>query len=75
VATGETQSFRDIAERIAAASSRKVSIKTTPRSGPLPHNGYRPFDIAGCRRAFPGFSFTSLPDGLARLASAPAEAR
>jgi hypothetical protein len=26
--------------------------------------GYRPFDIAACRRAFPDFRYTSLADGL-----------
>jgi UDP-glucose 4-epimerase len=30
----------------------------------MPHGGYRPFDIAACRRAFPDFRYTSLPDGL-----------
>jgi hypothetical protein len=32
----------------------------------MPHNGYRPFDIAACRAAFPDFSYTVLNDGLAR---------
>jgi hypothetical protein len=30
----------------------------------MPHGGYRPFDIAACRRAFPDFRYTSLADGL-----------
>jgi UDP-glucose 4-epimerase len=30
----------------------------------MPRGGYRPFDIAVCRRAFPDFRYTSLADGL-----------
>jgi hypothetical protein len=30
----------------------------------MPHNGYRPFDIAACRRAFPDFRYTPLEEGL-----------
>lgn len=66
VATGVATSFRDIAEAVAGLSGRTVSIKETPRSGPMPHNGYRAFDIAACRAAFPDFSFVPLVEGLAR---------
>jgi len=43
-----------------------VAIKAGPRSGPMPHNGYRPFDIAACRAAFPDFNFTPLAEGIAK---------
>jgi nucleoside-diphosphate-sugar epimerase len=66
VATGEVASFRDIAQMMAALSDHPVAISGSPRSGPMPHNGYRPFDIAACRAAFPDFSYTVLNDGLAR---------
>ncbi len=29
-----------------------------------PHNGYRPFDITDCQKAFPDFSYTGIEDGL-----------
>jgi len=58
VATGTVHSFRQIAEKFSR------SIKTTPRSGPMPHNGYRPFDSAGTRKAFPDFRYTPLEEGL-----------
>jgi len=58
IATGEVHSFREIAEKM------KARIKTTARSGPMPHNGYRPFDIAACRKAFPDFRYTSIDEGL-----------
>jgi hypothetical protein len=60
VATGTVHSFRDIAERFSK------NIKTTPRSGPMPHNGYRPFDPAGTKQAFPDFRYTPLDEGLKR---------
>ncbi len=65
-ATGVVSSFRDIAEAVVTLSGRAVPIKETPRSGPMPHNGYRAFDIAACRAAFPDFSFVPLVEGLAR---------
>ena len=66
IATGEVHSFREIAGRVAALARRHVAVKGSPRSGPMPHRGYRPFDISACRRAFPDFSYTPLEKGLAR---------
>ena len=66
VATGEVHSFRDIAENVVRLSGKTVAVKGSPRSGPMPHNGYRPFEIAACRNAFPDFRYTPLQAGLAR---------
>jgi len=71
-ATGAVASFREIAELTVKLSGRPVPIQESPRSGPMPHNGYRPFDTAACRAAFPDFRFTPLAGGLAKAA---AEAR
>jgi len=60
VATGTVHSFREIAERFSK------NVKTTQRSGPMPHNGYRPFDPAGTKQAFPDFRYTPLDEGLKR---------
>src|SRR5208282_5039943 len=65
VATGEVHSFREIAERIAAMFAPPARLRSLPREGPMPHGGYRPFDISACRAAFPDFRYTSLWDGLA----------
>lgn len=65
IATGEVHSFRAIAEQVVALSPRKVNIKGSPRNGPMPHNGYRPFDIAACRSAFPDFRYEPIGNGLA----------
>jgi len=72
VATGEVHSFRTIADLISAASNGRVLVEETPRIGPMPHNGYRPFDIAAMRSAFPDFDYVKIQDGLRRL-QAPME--
>jgi UDP-glucose 4-epimerase len=66
VATGDVASFKTLAEQVVALSPRKVVIKGSPRRGPMPHNGYRPFDAAATYAAFPGFEYTKLDAGLAR---------
>jgi nucleoside-diphosphate-sugar epimerase len=70
IATGEVHSFREIAEKVVALSGRAIEIRYSPRNGPMPHNGYRPFDIAACRAAFPNFRYTPLQEGLANAGSA-----
>jgi UDP-glucose 4-epimerase len=66
IATGDVHSFRETAEMVVANAPHKVTIKGSPRSGPIPHNGYRPFDIAGCCAAFPDFAYTPLAVGIAK---------
>jgi nucleoside-diphosphate-sugar epimerase len=66
IATGEVHSFRAIAEEVKAASGRNIAITGSPRSGPMPHDGFRPFDISGCCAAFPDFRYTPLAVGIAK---------
>jgi nucleoside-diphosphate-sugar epimerase len=66
IATGAVHSFREIAEKVVALSGRRVPIQGSPRTGPMPHNGYRSFDTLQCRSAFADFRYTSLDEGLAR---------
>ena len=42
----------------------------SPRQGPMPHNGYRPFDPAATTAAFPDFRYTDLETGLGKAAQA-----
>jgi UDP-glucose 4-epimerase len=65
IATGKSASFHEIAEMIAALSSRSVEIRGTPRQNPITH---RHFDITDCLKAFPEFHYIPLRDGLARVA-------
>ena len=67
IATGVVTLFRDIAQMIAEQLNPPTIIKTTPRKGPMPHGGYRPFDISACRTSFPEFSYLPLEDGLKRM--------
>jgi nucleoside-diphosphate-sugar epimerase len=65
VASGEVQSFREIAERAVKLSGGKVQIRTTPRNGPMPHGGYRPIAIDQLRELFPDFVPIKVLGGLA----------
>jgi UDP-glucose 4-epimerase len=68
VASGEVHSFRGVAEMAVARADHPVPIKSSPRTGPMPHNGYRPFDVSATRSAFPDFRYTPLREGLRRTA-------
>jgi UDP-glucose 4-epimerase len=74
VATGEVHSFRAIAELVRDVAGSRSPIRGTPRVGPMPHNGYRPFDPAATRAAFPDFGYVKLPDGLRRVQENVAQA-
>jgi hypothetical protein len=69
IATGEVHSFREIANATAAIAGKGVAIRATPRVGPMPHNGYRPFDNAACKQAFPDFGYTPIGEGLRKAAT------
>jgi UDP-glucose 4-epimerase len=66
-ATGHVASFREIAEKIVTLSRGNSTVESSPRRGPMPHAGYRPFDPAAVATAFPDFIFTPLDTGLARV--------
>lgn len=63
-ATGTVTSFRALAEAVSALAPHPVAVRGGPRSGPMPHNGYRPFDPAATFQAFPDFTYTPLAEGL-----------
>lgn len=65
--SGEVVSFRQLAEHAAGAFEPRVAVKGSRRSGPMPHDGYRPFDNAAVLKAFPGFRFRSWQEGLAAI--------
>jgi UDP-glucose 4-epimerase len=66
VATGAVTSFRDVAEQAVRLSGKSVAINGSPRRGPMPHNGYRPFDAAATKAAFPDFEYIPLAEGMAQ---------
>jgi nucleoside-diphosphate-sugar epimerase len=67
VASGAVHSFRSIAERVAALHDNRIRVTGTKRTGPMPHGGYRPFDIGAIGVAFPDLRMTQLPSGIERL--------
>lgn len=67
VATGSVVSFRKVAETVSEYFNPNIIINTIPRIGSMPHNGYRPFDPSASLTAFPGFSYTTLADGLEKM--------
>ncbi len=62
--TGRVASFLELAEMTIGFGGADIEIERLPRSGPMPHNGYRPFDPAEVHRLFPDFEFTDLEAGL-----------
>jgi UDP-glucose 4-epimerase len=67
--SGEVVSFRELAEFMAGSFQPKVDVKSTPRSGPMPHNGHRAFDNTAVSAAFPHFRFRTWREGLSRIIS------
>ena len=67
IATGTVVSFREIAELITQLIPNSSQIKSSVRTGPMPHNGYRPFDPTATKIAFPDFSYTLLSEGLTKI--------
>jgi UDP-glucose 4-epimerase len=65
VATGQSTSFRKVAEEAVALAGGKSDVRGTPRQTPITH---RHFDITGSLKAFPQFHYVALREGLARVA-------
>jgi UDP-glucose 4-epimerase len=67
IATGNVVSFREIADQVIQLIPNSSQIKVSPRTGPMPHNGYRAFDPAVTHQAFRDFTYTNLKDGLRKV--------
>jgi UDP-glucose 4-epimerase len=68
--SGQTASFRELAEFAASEFAPRVAIRSAPRSGPMPHDGYRPFDNVAVLKALPGFRFKGWREGLSKVHAA-----
>jgi UDP-glucose 4-epimerase len=64
IATGVVTSFRDVAELAINTANSSSQIEVLPRIGPMPHGGYRPFDVSATYDSFSNFSYLSLREGL-----------
>ena len=64
LATGKSETFRAVAEMIAATAPRPVEIAPSPRQNPVTH---RHFDTTNLLRAFPGMHFKPFAEGLSAM--------
>lgn len=64
LASGKVLSFYNIAKEIKKITMSRVKIKFTKRSGPMPHNGFRPFDISLLRNKFKNLTIDDLKSGI-----------
>ncbi len=64
LASGRSESFRAVAETVAACVGRPVSIEPTTRINPITH---RHFDTTALLKAFPDARFARLGDGLDKV--------
>ena len=69
LATGEVHSFFEIATLVSKILKSQIQIIKTARTGPIPHNGYRPFQIDKLKLFFPENKMISLEVGLRFMAS------
>lgn len=60
IATGNSLSFRQVAEQVASLFDEPVDVCTSARQVPIT---YRQFDIACLKQAFPDFSFVDFESG------------
>ena len=65
--SGTITSFKDIAAMAAQRFTPRVPVTGTPRVGPMPHGGYRAFDISLLRKVCPDFEPVTLAAGLDRM--------
>ena len=65
--SGDLVSFRELAEFMAASFDTNVSVRSSVRSTPMPHNGYRAFDNSAVSKSFPDFKFKPYKEGLMRV--------
>lgn len=61
IATGDSVSFKFVADQVAKVTETGVAVETTERQNPITH---RKFDITTCNRAFPKFTYTKFAEGI-----------
>ncbi|MDC1076105.1 NAD-dependent epimerase/dehydratase family protein [Litorivicinus sp.] len=59
--SGSPLTFAEVAELLVKLSGSNTQVKTTPRSGPMPHGGYRTFAPSAICNVVSGFRFV-LPE-------------
>lgn len=61
LATGRSSSFRQVADMVAAQFTKPPQVVESARANPITH---RNFDVTSLIKAYPGYRFISLEDGV-----------
>ena len=64
VASGDVRSFLEIAKKVSDLSQNTIDIQFSERVGPMPHNGYRPFDVSLLKKSFPDITLTPFEEDI-----------
>jgi hypothetical protein len=62
--SGKVYSFLNIAQVTNEITNNKKTIFNTKRVGPMPHNGYRPFDNSLIKKKFKKIKITKIEKGI-----------
>ena len=60
-------SFEKIAKLIIKLTNSSSKIKNVKRNGPMPHNGYRSFNVSSLKKAFPNFKYHKISEALYKI--------
>ena len=64
LASGKVFSFKYLAKLVINSSKSKSKLIKIKRKGPMPHNGYRPFDVALLKNSFKNIKISSIKTGI-----------
>ena len=64
LASGEVNSFYDIAKIIVESTDSNSKVHKTKRIGLMPHNGYRPFNVQKIKKNFKNIKLKSFKKGI-----------
>ncbi len=67
LASGVTISFNNLAKLIIKTTNSKSKIEYIDRNGPMPHLGYRSFNISKTKRNFRNFKYKSIKNQVYKI--------
>ena len=64
LASGKVNTFNKVAKIAISLSDSKSKIFNTKRIGPMPHNGYRPFNVSFIKKNFKKIELNTIESGM-----------
>ena len=61
------ENLEKIAKLIIKLTNSSSKIKNVKRNGPMPHNGYRSFNVSSLKKAFPNFKYHKISEALYKI--------